>query len=69
MVRVRSRPICNRSHPVLTCEDVDVHGLVFRGLAAAILLSYFALPVEFSTAALWMAASALFCRYIPKRLH
>ena len=32
-------------------------------------LSYFALPVVFSTAALWMLLAAGFCRYIPRRMH
>ena len=34
----------------------------------AILLGYFALPVVFSTAALWMAGSAFLSRYIPRRM-
>ena len=46
----------------------DAGQLMTPGLFA-VLLSYFALPVVFSTAALWMAASAWVCRYIPKRLH
>ncbi len=46
----------------------DLGQLMTPGLFA-ILLSYFALPVVFSTAALWMAVSAGFCRYIPRRLH
>jgi MFS family permease len=46
----------------------DLGQLLTPGLFA-VLLSYFALPVVFSTAALWMAVSAGFCRYIPKRLH
>ena len=46
----------------------DAGQLMTPGLFA-ILLSYFALPVVFFSAALWMAAGAWFCRYIPKRLH
>ena len=34
----------------------------------AVLLNYFALPVVFSTAALWMFSAAWFCRYIPRKL-
>ncbi len=34
----------------------------------AVLLNYFALPVVFSTAALWMFSASWFCRYIPARL-
>lgn len=45
----------------------DTGQLLTPGLYA-VLLSYFALPVVFSTAALWMAVAAGFCRYIPKRL-
>ena len=45
----------------------DMGQLLTPGLFA-VLLSYFALPVVFSTAALWMALSAAFCRYIPGRL-
>jgi MFS family permease len=45
----------------------DASQLMTPGLFA-ILLSYFALPVVFFSAALWMAAGAWFCRYIPKRL-
>jgi MFS family permease len=46
----------------------DAGQLMTPGLFA-ILLSYFALPVVFFSAALWMAAGSWFCRYIPKRLH
>ena len=46
----------------------DTGQLMTPGLFA-ILLSYFALPVVFSTAALWMAGAAWLCRYIPRRLH
>ena len=42
----------------------DLGQLLTPGLFA-VLLSYHALPVVFSTAALWMAVSAAFCRYIP----
>jgi len=45
----------------------DAGQLLTPGLFA-VLLSYFALPVVFSSAALWMAAGAWFCRYIPRRL-
>lgn len=45
----------------------DMGQLLTPGLFA-VLLSFFALPVVFSTAALWMGVSAVFCRYIPKRL-
>lgn len=45
----------------------DMGQLLTPGLFA-VLLSYYALPVVFSTAALWMALSAAFCRYIPGRL-
>ena len=45
----------------------DAGQLLTPGLFA-MLLSYFALSVVFSTAALWMAAGAWFCRYIPRRL-
>ena len=45
----------------------DAGQLMTPGLFA-VLLSYFALPVVFSSAALWMAAAAWFCRYIPRRL-
>lgn len=45
----------------------DAGQLLTPGLFA-VLLSFFALPVVFSTAALWMAASAWFCRFIPRRL-
>ena len=34
----------------------------------AILLSYFALPVVFLTAGVWMFSAAWFCRFVPKRL-
>ena len=34
----------------------------------AVLLSYFALPVVFSAAALWMLVAAGFCRYIPRQM-
>ena len=46
----------------------DTGQLMTPGLFA-ILLSYFALPVVFSSAALWMAGAAWLCRYIPRRLH
>ena len=45
----------------------DTGHLLTPGLFA-VLLSYFALPVVFSSAALWMCVSAWFCRYIPRRL-
>jgi MFS family permease len=45
----------------------DTGQLLTPGLYA-VLLSFFALPVVFSTAALWMLVAAGFCRYIPKRL-
>ncbi len=46
----------------------DAGQLMTPGLFA-VLLSYFALPVVFSSAALWMCVAAWFCRYIPRRLH
>lgn len=46
----------------------DTGQLLTPGLFA-VLLSYFALPIVFSTAALWMLVAAWFCRYIPRRLH
>lgn len=43
-------------------------GLLLTPGLFAVLLSYFALPVVFSTAAGWMIVAAWFCRYIPRRL-
>ncbi|MCP4878521.1 MAG: MFS transporter [Gammaproteobacteria bacterium] len=45
----------------------DAGQLLTPGLYA-VLLSFFALPVVFSTAAGWMIVAAWFCRYIPRRL-
>jgi hypothetical protein len=45
----------------------DTGQLLTPGLFA-VLLSYFALPVVFATAAMWMFVAAGFCRYIPQRL-
>ena len=45
----------------------DTGQLLTPGLYA-LLLSYFALPVVFATAAMWMFVAAGFCRYIPRRL-
>jgi len=45
----------------------DTGQIVTPGLYA-MLLNYFALPVVFFTAALWMMAAAWFCRYIPGQL-
>ncbi len=45
----------------------DAGQLLTPGLYA-VLLSYFALPVVFSTAALWMIVAAGFCRYVPRRM-
>jgi hypothetical protein len=45
----------------------DTGQLLTPGLYA-VLLSYFALPVVFATAAMWMLVAAGFCRYIPRRL-
>jgi MFS family permease len=45
----------------------DTGQLLTPGLYA-VLLSYFALPVVFGTAAMWMFVAAGFCRYIPQRL-
>ena len=45
----------------------DTGQLLTPGLYA-VLLSYFALPVVFATAAMWMFVAAGFCRYIPRRL-
>jgi len=46
----------------------DSGQLLTPGLFAA-LLSYFALPVVFFSAALWMGVAAGYCRFIPRRLH
>lgn len=46
----------------------DAGQLLTPGLFA-VLLSFFTLPVVFSSAAMWMIAAAWFCRYIPRRLH
>jgi ACDE family multidrug resistance protein len=45
----------------------DTGQLLTPGLYA-VLLSFFALPVVFSSAAVWMMVAAWFCRYIPRRL-
>ena len=45
----------------------DAGQLLTPGLFA-VLLSYFALPVVFTSAAIWMAIAAGFCRYIPRRM-
>lgn len=45
----------------------DAGQLLTPGLFA-VLLSYFALPVVFATAAAWMLVAAGFCRYIPRQM-
>ncbi len=62
---VRSRERSQMTAVFVTYRDTGQ--LATPGLFA-ILLNYFALPIVFSSAALWMIIAAGFCRYIPRGL-